>query len=91
MKHATFADLGVSEVVVNGLAKRGISSRSRYRGWSSPTCSPVATCWRSHRRARARRSRSAMPLVERLKLRRAPSALVLAPTRELALQIVDEI
>ena len=70
----------------------GSRSRSRYRGWSSPTCSPATTCWRSRRRARARRSRSACRWSRRLKDSDArPSALILAPTRELAIQIVEDL
>ena len=61
MKHETFADLGVSEVVVNELAKRGIDSAVRRPG-------------DGHSR-RARRSRRARPVADRLgqdaRLRRA--------------------
>jgi superfamily II DNA/RNA helicase len=88
----SFADLGVSRVVVNSLAERGITSpfaiQRRVIGdvlsgrdvlAKSPTGSGKTLAF-------------GIPIVERMKAEDPrPSALVLAPTRELASQIVEEI
>ena len=59
---------------------------------SSPTCSPATTSSSSPRPARARRSPSASrSSIASPRPTAAPSALILAPTRELASQIVDEL
>ena len=88
----SFADLGISKPVVDALAKRDITE-------------PFPGPEDGHQR-RARRPRPAGPVADRLgqdprlrhpdgrpdRARQGPSpALVLAPTRELASQIVDEL
>ena len=90
---STFADLGVSEAVAGALRRRAASRpRSPSSRWSSPTCSTATTCSSSRRPARARRSRSACRWPTASTRDGAwPSALILAPTRELAAQIVDEL
>ena len=93
MKHATFADLGVSEVVVNELAQRGHRRAVRRPGDGHPR--------------RAGRPRRAGPVADRVgqdaRVRRAAGRAAEAtptrarrrscwrPTRELAIQIVDEL
>jgi superfamily II DNA/RNA helicase len=88
----TFADLGVSPVVAKALSKRGIDSPFPVQQLviedvldghdvlvQSPTGSGKTLAF-------------GVPLVERVSAdARRPSALVLAPTRELARQIVDEL
>ena len=88
----TFADLGVSPAVARALSKRGIDSpfpvqqlviedvlEGRDVLVQSPTGSGKTLAF-------------GVPLVERVAAdSRRPAALVLAPTRELARQIVDEI
>jgi superfamily II DNA/RNA helicase len=98
MQHPTFADLGVSEVVAGALRARGIERPFAVQQLvigdvldghdvlvKSPTGSGKTLAF-------------GIPLADRLKPgrranRRAgePGALVLAPTRELASQIVDEL
>jgi superfamily II DNA/RNA helicase len=92
MQHETFADLGVSEVVVSELAKCGIVKPFAVQKLvvgdvlaghdvlaQSPTGSGKTLAF-------------GVPVVERLRDSDArPSALILAPTRELALQIVDDL
>ncbi len=92
MSTSSFADLGVSEVVVDALSQAGIDRpfpiQSSVIGDAltgrdvlaqSPTGSGKTLAF-------------GIPLVERLNATDArPAALVLAPTRELASQIVDEI
>ncbi len=92
MSTQSFADLGVTRAVVNSLAERGITSpfaiQRRVIGdvlagrdvlAKSPTGSGKTLAF-------------GIPIVERINAEDPrPSALVLAPTRELASQIVEEI
>jgi superfamily II DNA/RNA helicase len=92
MSKQSFADLGVSNVVVSTLAREGITSpfaiqrdvigevlAGRDVLAKSPTGSGKTLAF-------------GIPLVDRISAdSRRPSALVLAPTRELATQIVDDI
>ena len=89
---SSFADLGVSRPWSTRSPRAASRGRSRSSGSSSPTCSPAATCSPSRRPARARRSRSRVADGRRASSAgdARPAALVLAPTRELAAQIVDE-
>jgi superfamily II DNA/RNA helicase len=92
MSHLTFADLGVSTSVVRALSERGIDApfpiQSKVIGdvlaghdvlVKSPTGSGKTLAF-------------GIPMVDRLQAGGArPTGLVLAPTRELASQIVDEL
>ena len=92
MSSQSFADLGVSEPVVKALAKRGIEAPFKVQQQviedvldgddvlvQSPTGSGKTLAF-------------GVPLVDMIASdSRRPSALILAPTRELASQIVDEI
>src|SRR5579862_9413353 len=92
MSEETFADLGVSRAVVSSLSRAGITEPFAIQRLvigdaiagrdviaKSPTGSGKTLAF-------------GIPLVERvLADDRRPAALVLAPTRELATQIVDDI
>ena len=92
MSNQSFADLGVSRAVVSSLSQRGITDpfaiqcevigdvlAGRDVLAKSPTGSGKTLAF-------------GIPLVERIKAEGPrPSALILAPTRELATQIVEEI
>jgi ATP-dependent RNA helicase RhlE len=92
MKHATFADLGVSEVVVNELAQRGISTPFAVQGMVIPDVLAGHDVLAQSPTGSGKTLAFGVPLVELLKDADArPSALVLAPTRELAIQIVDDL
>ena len=92
MSVSSFADLGVSRPVVDALASRGITKpfpvqrlvvpdvlHGRDVLVKSPTGSGMTLAF-------------GLPIVDRLAdAKRRPAALVLAPTRELAAQIVDEL
>jgi ATP-dependent RNA helicase RhlE len=92
MKHASFADLGVSGVVVNELAQRGISAPFAVQGMVIPDMLAGHDVLAQSPTGSGKTLAFGVPLVELLKDSDArPSALVLAPTRELAIQIVDEI
>ncbi len=92
MKHATFAELGVSEVVVDELAKRGIEQPFAVQGMVIPDVLAGHDVLAQSPTGSGKTLAFGVPLVERLKDSDArPSALVLAPTRELALQIVEDL
>ncbi len=91
MSEQSFADLGVSGAVCGALSRRGITApfpvqrlvledvlAGRDVLVKAPTGSGKTLAF-------------GIPLVERLESRPAPSGLVLAPTRELAAQIVAEL
>jgi ATP-dependent RNA helicase RhlE len=91
MKHATFADLGVSEVVVDELAKRGIETPFAVQGMVIPDVLAGHDVLAQSPTGSGKTLAFGVPVVERLKDSDArPSALILAPTRELALQIVED-
>jgi len=92
MKYATFADLGVSEVVVGELAKREITEPFAVQRMVIPDILAGHDLLAKSPTGSGKTLAFGVPLVERLKDSDArPSALVLAPTRELALQIVDDL
>jgi ATP-dependent RNA helicase RhlE len=91
MKHETFADLGVSEVVVDELAKRGIATPFDVQRMVIPDVLAGHDVLAQSPTGSGKTLAFGVPLVERLRDSDArPSALVLAPTRELAIQIVDD-
>jgi ATP-dependent RNA helicase RhlE len=92
MKHATFADLGVSEVVVGELAKRGIAKPFAVQNMVIPDVLAGHDVLAQSPTGSGKTLAFGVPMVERIKDSDArPSALVLAPTRELASQIVDDL
>jgi ATP-dependent RNA helicase RhlE len=92
MKSATFADLGVSEVVVGELAKRKITEPFAVQKMVIPDILAGHDLLAKSPTGSGKTLAFGVPLVERLKDSDArPSALILAPTRELALQIVEEL
>ena len=92
MTHATFADLGVSKVVVDELAERGIEQPFAVQKMVIPDVLAGHDVLAQSPTGSGKTLAFGVPLVERLKDSDArPSALVLAPTRELALQIVEDL
>jgi ATP-dependent RNA helicase RhlE len=91
MKHESFADLGVSEVVVNELAKRGIETPFAVQQMVIPDVLAGHDVLAQSPTGSGKTLAFGVPMVERLRDTDArPSALILAPTRELAIQIVDD-
>ncbi len=91
MKHETFADLGVSEVVVNELAQRGIEAPFAVQKMVIPDVMAGHDVLAQSPTGSGKTLAFGVPVVERLRDSDArPSALILAPTRELAIQIVDD-
>jgi len=92
MKHETFADLGVSEVVVDELAKRGIAAPFSVQKMVIPDVLAGHDVLAQSPTGSGKTLAFGVPMVERLRdTDPRPSALVLAPTRELAIQIVDDL
>jgi superfamily II DNA/RNA helicase len=92
MKHETFAGLGVSEAVVNELAGRGIAAPFAVQQLVIPDVLAGHDVLAQSPTGSGKTLAFGIPLVEGLKDSDArPSALVLAPTRELALQIVEDL
>ncbi len=92
MHHQTFADLGVSEVVANELAKLGIEKPFAVQKLVIPDVLAGHDVLAQSPTGSGKTLAFGIPLVERLKgTDTRQSALVLAPTRELASQIVDDL
>jgi ATP-dependent RNA helicase RhlE len=88
----TFADLGVSEVVVKELSERGIEAPFAVQSMVIPDVLAGHDVLAQSPTGSGKTLAFGVPLVERLKDSDArPSALVLAPTRELAVQIVEDL
>jgi superfamily II DNA/RNA helicase len=92
MKHETFADLGVSEVVAGELAQHGIITPFAVQKLVIPDVLAGHDVLAQSPTGSGKTLAFGVPMVDRLKGTGArPSALVLAPTRELAIQIVDDL
>ena len=92
MKHETFADLGVSEVVASELAKRGIDTPFPVQRMVIPDVLAGHDVLAQSPTGSGKTLAFGIPMVERLQGTDVrPCALVLAPTRELASQIVDDL
>ena len=92
MKHETFAGLGVSEAVVNELAERGVAAPFAVQRLVIPDVLAGHDVLAQSPTGSGKTLAFGIPLVERLRdTDPRPSALVLAPTRELAIQIVEDI
>src|ERR1700678_3727534 len=91
MEHQTFADLGVSEVVASELAKREITQPFAVQKMVIPDVLAGHDVLAQSPTGSGKTLAFGVPMVERLRDSDArPSALILAPTRELAIQIVDD-
>jgi ATP-dependent RNA helicase RhlE len=92
MKQQSFADLGVSEIVSKELAQRGIREPFAVQSMVIPDVLAGHDVLAQSPTGSGKTLAFGIPLVERCKGAGVrPSALVLAPTRELAGQIVDDL
>jgi ATP-dependent RNA helicase RhlE len=92
MEHQTFADLGVSEVVASELAKREITQPFAVQKMVLPDVLAGHDVLAQSPTGSGKTLAFGIPMIERLHGTNVrPSALVLAPTRELASQIVDDL
>ena len=91
MSSQNFADLGVSKVVVDALRARGMAEPFAIQSLVVPDVLAGHDVLAKSPTGSGKTLAFAVPMVERLDATdRRPSALILAPTRELALQIVDD-
>ena len=92
MNPTTFADLGVSDRVSAALASTGITTPFPVQELVLPVASSGRDVLVRSPTGSGKTLAFGLPLVERLtRGRHGPAALVLAPTRELAAQIADDI
>src|SRR4051794_34472485 len=88
---STFAELGVSAPIERALRMRGIDGPFEIQGRVIPDAIAGRDVLARSRTGSGKTLAFAVPLVERLTPSgRSPSALVLAPTRELASQVTEE-
>jgi superfamily II DNA/RNA helicase len=91
MSSKSFADLGVSAVVVDALRARDITDPFAIQNLVIPDVMDGHDVLAKSPTGSGKTLAFAIPMVERLKATdRRPGGLILAPTRELALQIVDD-
>jgi ATP-dependent RNA helicase RhlE len=89
---STFADLGVSTPVAGALAKRGIETPFAVQSMVVPDVLDGRDVLVKSPTGSGKTLAFGVPLADRIDANGAwPSALILAPTRELAAQIVDEL
>jgi ATP-dependent RNA helicase RhlE len=92
LSSTTFADLGVSEDVCAVLAERGITSPFPVQELVLPVARTGRDVLVSSPTGSGKTLAFGLPLIERLdRSASGPSALILAPTRELASQIEEEL
>ena len=90
MPHQSFADLGVSRAAVDALQDQGISEPFAIQQLVVPDVVAGRDVCAKSPTGSGKTLAFAIPLLDRIKASdRRPAALVLAPTRELAAQIVD--
>ncbi|WP_395690258.1 DEAD/DEAH box helicase [Nocardioides sp.] len=86
----TFADLGLSEPVLKGLADVGYETPSAIQAATIPPLLAGRDVVGLAQTGTGKTAAFALPILSRLDLsQKAPQALVLAPTRELALQVCE--
>ena len=91
MPSPTFADLGVSSAATGALARRGITSPFAVQSLVIPDALAGHDVLAESPTGSGKTLAFVLPILERLRSGDArPAALVLAPTRELAGQIVDD-
>jgi superfamily II DNA/RNA helicase len=92
MSDQSFADLGVSQAVVSSLARQGVTQPFAIQRHVIPDVLAGRDVLAKSPTGSGKTLAFGIPIVDRIAAEdRRPSALVLAPTRELATQIVDDI
>jgi len=92
VSEATFDDLNLSEPVRQGIAERGYTRPTPVQSASfGPILAGKDVIVRS-KTGTGKTAAFGIPILEKIpSARRRPSALVMCPTRELALQVADEL
>jgi len=87
---ATFADLGLSEAVLKGLADVGYESPSPIQAATIPVLLSGTDILGQAQTGTGKTAAFALPILSKLDLgQKEPQALVLVPTRELAIQVAE--
>jgi ATP-dependent RNA helicase DeaD len=87
---ATFADLGLSEAVLKGLADVGYESPSPIQAATIPVILSGVDILGQAQTGTGKTAAFALPILSKLDLgQKEPQALVLVPTRELAIQVAE--
>ncbi|THJ14187.1 DEAD/DEAH box helicase, partial [Nocardioides sp.] len=87
---ATFADLGLGERILKGLAEVGYESPSAIQAETIPHLLAGRDVLGLAQTGTGKTAAFALPILDQLDLsQKSPQALVLAPTRELALQVCE--
>src|SRR5688500_2493356 len=86
----TFADLGLSEPVLRALKDVGYESPSPIQGTTIPPLIAGRDVLGQAQTGTGKTAAFALPILSRIEpARKQPQALVLAPTRELAIQVAE--
>lgn len=88
---ATFSDLGLSEPVLRALSDLGYDEPTPVQEQAIPPLMEGRDVIGQAQTGTGKTAAFALPIIERLKPERVPQALVLAPTRELAMQVAEAI
>jgi ATP-dependent RNA helicase DeaD len=86
----TFAELGLSEVIVNAVKAIGYESASPIQAATIPALLAGADILGQAQTGTGKTAAFALPILSKIDLKqKAPQALVLVPTRELAIQVAE--
>ncbi|MBX0328934.1 DEAD/DEAH box helicase [Oscillochloris sp. ZM17-4] len=88
---ATFAELGLSESILKVLAELGYDEPTPIQEQAIPVMLSASDVIAQAQTGTGKTAAFALPIVERLRDERVPQALILAPTRELAMQVAEAI
>jgi ATP-dependent RNA helicase DeaD len=87
----TFADLGLTAAVLEGLTKRGFKHPTRIQAALIPVALAGKDVLGQAKTGTGKTAAFGLPLLQKLDPSAAFSALVLVPTRELAIQVAKEL
>jgi ATP-dependent RNA helicase DeaD len=88
---STFAELGLSEPILNILAELGYDEPTPIQEQAIPVMLTNSDVIAQAQTGTGKTAAFALPIVQRLRDDRVPQALILAPTRELAMQVAEAI
>ncbi|NTV65167.1 MAG: DEAD/DEAH box helicase, partial [Oscillochloris sp.] len=88
---ATFADLGLSEPILHVLTELGYDEPTPIQEQAIPVMLSSSDVIAQAQTGTGKTAAFALPIVQRLRDDRVPQALILAPTRELAMQVAEAI
>jgi ATP-dependent RNA helicase DeaD len=87
----TFAELGLGEPILKVLAELGYDEPTPIQEQAIPVMLSGSDVIAQAQTGTGKTAAFALPIVERLRDEQVPQALILAPTRELAMQVAEAI